>query len=233
MAFLTAQWSHLLNVTFPVPPEVLLPHVPEGVELDVQNGNAFASVVAFDFLDTRVKGLKIPFHINFPEINLRYYIKLNGKRGVMFWKELVPKFCIAMVARRLYNEPYESVQMDSSISTENGLHVLDHIFSYGGKTHRITARFSTEKSLPPADSMDYYFKEHDLGVGVSHRGKPLQYEVRHPEWEVFQLKDYHLDIDFGLVYGKEWDFLANTKPLCALLAVGSAIEVFPPTLIIP
>lgn len=233
MAFLTAKWSHLLNVTFPVPPEVLLPHVPHGVELDIQNGNAFASVVAFDFFDTRVKGLKIPFHVNFPEINLRYYIKLNGKRGVMFWKELVPKYCIALVARRLYNEPYESVPMTSSLSDDNDLQVLNHTFSYGGKIHSITARFSAEKSLPPADSVDYYFKEHDLGVGVSHRGKPLQYEVRHPEWEVFHLKDYHLDMDFGMVYGEKWAFLANTKPHCALLAVGSHIEVFAPHLIIP
>ncbi|MDX2249338.1 MAG: DUF2071 domain-containing protein [Bacteroidia bacterium] len=232
MPFLTATWSHLLNVTFPVPPEILLPHVPPGVELDVQDGHAFASVVAFDFLDTRVKGLKIPFHINFPEINLRYYIRHNGKRGVMFWKELVPKYCIAFVARRFYNEPYEAVPMSSAIYQEKNDHVLNHTFFYGGKSHNIMARFSDKKSLPPADSVEYYFKEHDLGIGVSHKGKPLQYEVRHPEWEIFKLKNYRLDIDFGLVYGKQWAFLANTTPHCALLAVGSKIEVFPPEEII-
>ncbi|MEZ4826856.1 MAG: DUF2071 domain-containing protein [Bacteroidia bacterium] len=228
MPFLTATWSHLLNVTFPVPPEVLLPHVPPGVELDVQNGHAFASVVAFDFLNTKVKGLKIPFHVNFPEINLRYYIKHNGRRGVMFWKELVPRYCIALVARRLYNEPYEAVPMVSSIQSDNGTHTLTHTFSCGGKEHNIIARFSDHRSLPPSDSVEYYFKEHDLGVGITRAGKPLQYEVKHPEWEIFNLEDYQLDVDFGVVYGKEWAFLAETVPHCALLAVGSAIEVFPP-----
>ena len=85
--FLTAEWKHLLNVTYRVPPELLIDKVPPGVELDIQDGTAFASVVAFDFLNTRVRGLTIPFHVNFPEINLRFYIKHQGKRGVMFWKE--------------------------------------------------------------------------------------------------------------------------------------------------
>lgn len=225
--FLTAHWSHLLNVTYQVPPEILLPMVPPEIELDVQDGYAFASVVAFDFLETRVRGITIPFHVNFPEINLRFYIKHNGRRGVMFWKELVPRYCIALVARRIYNEPYEATRMKSEITGSGESRRLVHEFRYGGKSHRITADFGSTLTIPEEGSVAHYFKEHELGVGVDHQGKTLQYEVKHPVWEVFDLKDYQLDMDFGAVYGEQWDFLKEAKPYTALLAKGSAIEVYP------
>jgi uncharacterized protein YqjF (DUF2071 family) len=226
--FLTAEWKHLLNITYRVPPELLLDRIPPGVELDIQDGSAFASVVAFDFLDTRVRGIKIPFHVNFPEINLRYYIKYQGKRGVMFWKELVPKYCIALVARKIYNEPYEAIAMKSSIELlQEGSQRLEHIFSYNQKECRIEATFKEEKTLPGADTLTHYFKEHDLGVGVSHSGEAIQYEVRHPEWNVFDLIDYKLEMDFGHVYGEQWAFLADETPYCACLAEGSEVAVYP------
>ena len=225
--FLTAEWKHLLNVTYRVPPELLIDKVPPGVELDIQDGTAFASVVAFDFLNTRVRGLTIPFHVNFPEINLRFYIKHQGKRGVMFWKEFVPKYCIALVAQKIYNEPYEATAMSSRIFSEGGANLLEHTFSYRKKDFRISARFTDEKTLPPSDSLAYYFKEHDLGVGVLRSGKSIQYEVKHPEWEVFNLLDYQLDLDFGCLYGNQWAFLADETPYCAILAEGSEVAVYP------
>lgn len=225
--FLTATWRYLLNVTFPVPPEILHPHVPPGVELDVQNGRAFASIVAFHFLDTRVKGLKIPFHVNFPEINLRYYVKRGEQRGVVFWKELVPKPAIAWVANGLYNEPYYPARMRVDLREEAGLHHLRHDFRYGGKDHRITARFRPPLHTPAEDSPAHYFKEHDIGFGLSHRGNTLSYDVIHPRWAIYDLLDWQLDMDFAALYGPQWAFLASTQPVNALLAEGSAVEVYP------
>ncbi len=225
--FLTANWNYLLNVTFPVPPKILADHVPPGVELDVQDGHAFASVVAFHFLDTRVKGLKIPFHVNFPEINLRYYVKYNGRRGVVFWRELVPKPAIAWVANGLYNEPYAPARMKVKLEDQQADKVLTHDFRYGGKQHQITARFGMETRVPAEDSIEHYFKEHDIGFGVNHFGKTLSYDVLHPRWAIYRLKSYELNLDYAALYGSQWAFLADTTPVAALVAEGSAVEVYP------
>lgn len=88
--FLTAKWKNLIYVTYDIDPEFLLPHLPKGLNLDTIDGRAFVSFVAFDFEGVRIKGIKIPFHCNFPEINLRFYVNKNGKRGVVFIKEFVP-----------------------------------------------------------------------------------------------------------------------------------------------
>ena len=73
--FLTAEWRHLLMVNYVVDPAVLEPLVPAGTELDLWQGRAYVSVVGFRFLRTRVLGMPIPFHRNFDEVNLRFYVR--------------------------------------------------------------------------------------------------------------------------------------------------------------
>ena len=90
--------------------EVVRPLVPLGTELDAWNGRHYVSVVGFLFINTLVLGLPIPFHRNFEEINLRFYVRRKGpegwRRGVVFIKEIVPRWAIAAMARWIYNENY-------------------------------------------------------------------------------------------------------------------------------
>src|SRR5215510_14081912 len=108
--FLTAEWRHLAMLNYEMEPQILQPYVPAGTELDTWGNKTFISVVGFMFLKTRVLGLPIPFHQNFEEINLRFYVRRKTeegwRRGVVFIKEIVPRAAIALTARWLYNENY-------------------------------------------------------------------------------------------------------------------------------
>ena len=73
--FLTARWVDLAMANYEVDPEVLRGLVPKGTELDRWSGRCFVSVVGFQFLDTRVLGLALPFHCDFEEVNLRFYVR--------------------------------------------------------------------------------------------------------------------------------------------------------------
>ena len=100
--FLTARWVDLIMANYEVPAELLSARVPRGTELDLNEGRCFVSLVGFMFLDTRVLGVPVPFHVNFEEVNLRFYVKRESggelRRGVVFVKEIVPRFAIAAVA---------------------------------------------------------------------------------------------------------------------------------------
>src|SRR5690606_19906832 len=65
--FLAAQWRHLAMLNYEIDPAVLQPFVPRGTELDTWNGQTFASLVGFLFLDTRVLGVAVPLHTDFEE----------------------------------------------------------------------------------------------------------------------------------------------------------------------
>jgi hypothetical protein len=101
--FLTAEWRKLALANYVIDPKILEKYVPKGTELDIWEGKCFVSLVGFRFLNTKVKGIKVPFHVNFDEVNLRFYVKyLDGnewKRGVVFIKEIVPKPILSFVAR--------------------------------------------------------------------------------------------------------------------------------------
>src|SRR5579872_6019505 len=114
--FLTSNWTNLINITYAVNPEILLPWLPKGVEFDIIDGSAFVSLVPFDFTDTRFKGMYIPFHANFPEINLRFYVKHKNNKGVVFIKEFISKFSVKTIANIFYNENYETAMLKSNVN---------------------------------------------------------------------------------------------------------------------
>src|SRR5947207_15393400 len=101
--FLTARWQDLIMANYEVDPSLLAGRVPAGTDLDLYDGRCFVSLVGFMFLDTHMFGVTIPWHVNFEEVNLRFYVKPQAgdeiRRGVVFIKEIVPRVAIATVAR--------------------------------------------------------------------------------------------------------------------------------------
>src|SRR6266511_1713107 len=122
--FLTAEWRRLAMLNYEIDPAALRPFIPRGVELDTWNNRHFVSVVGFLFLKTLVMGLPIPFHRDFEEINLRFYVRRKGpegwRRGVVFVKEIVPRWAIATVAQWVYNENYVAHPMSHELTVPGG-----------------------------------------------------------------------------------------------------------------
>ncbi len=81
--FLTAKWQDLVMANYKVNPNLLTGFLPKHTTLDFHEGDCYVSLVAFKFLDTKVLGISVPFHTNFEEVNLRFYVRHN-KNGV--WK---------------------------------------------------------------------------------------------------------------------------------------------------
>src|SRR5262249_30027230 len=104
--FLTAKWHNLFLATYAVPPSLLEPRLPPGLALDLRDGDAFVSLVAFESLRTLVLGVGWPGYRDFGELNLRFYVRHGEERGVVFLREFVPQRLVAWIARWLYNEPY-------------------------------------------------------------------------------------------------------------------------------
>lgn len=179
--FLTARWENLIIATYKIHPEIVKPHIPKGLEPDTIDGDSFVSLVAFDFIDTRVKGVKVPFNINFPEINLRFYVKNKEKRGVVFIREFVPKIFIPLIANTLYNENYKCIPMESEVSS-NGIIKLSHTIDYNNKSYVINAQAENKPYTPGESAAEHFFKEHEWGFGRTKKGETMIYRVVHPVW---------------------------------------------------
>jgi uncharacterized protein len=224
--FLTAEWLNVAAITFAADEQQLRPYLPGGATIDTLEGSPRVSLVAFEFRRTRVRGLAIPRHIAFPEINLRFYVRHRGQRAVVFIRELVPRRAIATVARLLYNEPYRRVPMrcGAEPAEDGGVRVW-HRFARGSS---LTVTGAAAAAVPEEGSAGHWLTDHSLGVGRRRDGTTLLYDVTHPAWALREVTDLALDVDFSAVYGAEWAWLRDATPSHLSLAVGSPITVSPP-----
>lgn len=229
-SFLTAQWRDLVMVNYRVDPQVLSPWIPRGTSLDLWQGEALVSLVAFKFLDTRVLGLPVPWHRHFEEVNLRFYVVRETaqeyRRGVVFIREIVPKRIIAWVANTLYNEHYVAVPMkhagQATPSTSTSL-------SYGWRMNQHWNEISVQTvgaaQIPPAESQASFIAEHYWGYARQRDGSTMEYQVEHPTWQVDTLSSCHVQIDIDSVYGNPWSEFLSQEPTSAFLALGSEVRV--------
>lgn len=224
--FLTARWQDLIMANYEVDPELLAGRVPAGTELDLNDGKCFVSLVGFMFLETRVLGVPVPFHINFEEVNLRYYVKRElpdeTRRAVCFVKEIVPRFAIAAVARTLYGEPYECWSMDHERTDST----VSYSWSHGGVSNKMSVEIGESLGVPEAGTHGEFIIEHYWGYTARGHGRVDEYKVEHPKWELFSTKNEIIDIDTAGTYGEEFGFLKDKKPHSVLLAKGSEVAVY-------
>ena len=217
-------------LNYEVAPALLLQYVPAGTELDCWNGKTFVSLVGFRFLNTKVFGVRFPFHCNFNEVNLRFYVRRieasEVKRGVVFIREIVPRWAIAAAARAFYNERYLALPMSHRINSDSAGIAAEYGWESrtGGNRIRLTAK--GEPALPQDGSQEQFITEHYWGYARGRNSGSIEYKVEHPQWRVWQASEAVFEGDTEDLYGKELAAALTQKPFSAFLAEGSKIEVY-------
>ena len=229
MSFLNAEWRKLLIANYKVDPNILKPYVPAHTELDLWNGQCYVSLVGFMFLNTRMLGIKFPFHVNFEEVNLRFYVKhfdgVNWKRGVVFIKEIVPKPALTFVANTVYKEHYQTMPMNHHWATLNDSRFVEYAWKHKEKWQKAKVVTDLMAKNIENGSETEFITEHYWGYSRLNEKVTYEYEVTHPKWQHYEVKDYEINVDFGLVYGKAFQHLSQQVPSSIMLAEGSEITV--------
>jgi len=225
--FLAAEWRSLLIINYAIDAEVLRPRVPVGLELDLWEGQALVSMVGFLFLGTRVLGIPVPFHRNFEEINLRFYVRRETpegwQRGVTFVREIVPRGAIAWLARTLYNEPYVACPMRHRVEASG----CEYQWFLEGRWNSFRAERRGEAQPLVAGSPEEFIFEHYWGYTRQRDGGTVEYQVEHPRWRTWMAKNPCLDADAAAIalYGEPFAAALRNAPVSAFVAEGSEILV--------
>ena len=213
---------------YSIDPGILQKFLPYKTELDFWNNRCYVSLVGFMFQNTEVMGMRIPFHTDFEEVNLRFYVTHKSedgiKRGVVFIKEIVPKPALTFVANTIYGENYETMPMhhrwDVNIDT--------WLIKYAWKKQRwnsVKVISDLNLSEIKAGSEEEFITEHYWGYTRINDRKTSEYGVEHPRWKVYGVSGFTIDVDFAYIYGEAFDFLKYEKPISVFLAEGSEIVV--------
>jgi uncharacterized protein YqjF (DUF2071 family) len=105
-------WDHLLFEHYPVDPAVVAPHLPEGLEVDIYDGDAWLSVVPFVNAHVRPAGLPRRLGVELPELNLRTYVTHGDDEGVYFFSLDAQGVLGVAGARIVHHLPYFYARID-------------------------------------------------------------------------------------------------------------------------
>jgi uncharacterized protein YqjF (DUF2071 family) len=228
--FLKAKWKNLVMLNYEVDPDVLKQYLPAGTELDLWQGKALASMVGFMFNDTSVLGIKWPFHINFEEVNLRFYVRYfesgSWKRGAVFISEIVPKPLIVIIANTLYKEHYRALPMRHSaiLSNDNHTNFL-YEWKLKGNWNKLGATASNDLTPIQPGSAEEFIFEHYWGYSALSKIKTMEYQVEHVSWKIGKVNEYVFKANIAELYGEEFVPYLQAKPYSTFFAQGSAIGV--------
>lgn len=231
LTFLRAEWRHLLLVNYAAPVALLEPHLPRGVELDLYAGRALVSLVGFRFLHTRLLGrIPVPFHVNFDELNLRFYVLRRlpdgeVRRGVVFVREYVPRSAIALTARLLYQEPYAAAHMRHALVLDERETSIAYSVRMGGAWHTLAGQPRGPWASATDDPEVGFIVEHYWGYTRRAADKTSEYRVVHTPWQVQRVSAARFEGDPGVVYGPEWAEVLQQPPVSAFFADGSPVAV--------
>jgi len=227
--FLTAEWCNLIMANYECDKNILLKYLPAKTELDTYNNTHYISLVAFLFKNTKIKGVSIPFHKTFEEINLRFYVryKENGqwKRGVVFIKEIVPKIMIVFVANTLYGEKYIRLNTSHNCNYTNTNIILEYQWKLKDNWNKLKAVGRLEKMNIQQNTEAAFITEHYWGYTKINSNTTKEYEVQHPIWQMHAIENYEIQCNFENLYGQDFALLNHIAPRFVIIATGSQVAV--------
>lgn len=229
--FLSAEWRDLVMLNYEVEPNLLTRYVPPGTALDSFEGRTYLSLVGFQFCHTKLLGsFPVPFHTNFDEVNLRFYVRRkegsDDRRGVVFISEVVPRRAIAVTARLAYGENYTRLPMRHRIDGQELSKMLEYRWQVGDQWCKVVARTVGLAAYSKEGSLEQFITEHFWGYSSQRTGGCVEYHVSHAPWQVWATAEASFEGEASSLYGRELSTVLQRRPDCAFVAGGSPVIVF-------
>ncbi|MBL8059988.1 MAG: DUF2071 domain-containing protein [Chthonomonas sp.] len=174
------KWHDLLFAHWPIGVSDLRPLIPEPLEIDTYDGQAWIAIVPFHM--TGVKHPLFPKAMSFPELNVRTYVKHHDKRGVWFFSLDAESWLTVRGARFTFGLPYFDAVMAVA-------HCEDAIGYSSTRYHRgaphakleIGYRPTSEPFRALAGSLEEFLTERYC-LFSQRRGRVLRGDIQHDPW---------------------------------------------------
>ncbi|MFD0711618.1 YqjF family protein [Paenibacillus sp. GCM10027626] len=177
--------NDLLFAHWPISLKEIQALVPSSLQIDTFEKQAWISVVPFWTNRARLRwGPSLPFLSQFPEINLRTYVTLNGKPGVYFFSLDADQRIIVEIARWGLHLPYFRANIQYAVKDNNLVHYhsirTDHRTNPGqfAAVYRsVSDIFQSKKG-----SLEHWLTERYCLYTIDEKGRIYRGEIDHSPW---------------------------------------------------
>ena len=203
-------WSDLLFAHYPIKFEVLRKLVPEALHLDSYNGMCWVGIVPFRMSGIRLRWLPpIPGTDQFPELNVRTYVTLDGKPGVYFFSLDAANWPAVTGAKMLYHLPYWHADMEIKNNAD------DVVFKSVRRENReiglaCSYRPTSEPFQTTKGSFEEWMVERYCFYTLDRSGIPLRCDILHEPWTI---QTAEAEFNHHTILSKQGIDVASTKPI--------------------
>ncbi|MEF8857282.1 MAG: DUF2071 domain-containing protein [Haloplanus sp.] len=182
-SLLSMRWDDVLFAHWSGDPGVVAPTLPDDLDVDTHDGDAYLGVVAFRMRSIRPRG--VPVGLSFPELNLRTYVRSAAGPGVYFYNLDAADPIGVALARGLFKLPYYRAEMRVDDRTD-GIRFRSRRTHRGASSVRFDATYRPSGTAAPADpdSLDAFLTERYRFYTASDGGRLYRGEIEHPRWEL-------------------------------------------------
>lgn len=189
---ITMTWRNLAFLHWPVPVDSLRSRIPEELEIDTFDGQAWVGVVPFEMRDTRFRfAPPMPTATHFLELNLRTYVRSRDRAGVWFFSLDAESRLAVRGARLSFALPYFDAVMSSAPAPEGGFDYVSRRTHRGAPPAEFAGRYGPTGPVFQAapGTLDHFLTERyslfsKVGYGVKHavRRCLLRGDIEHQPW---------------------------------------------------
>jgi uncharacterized protein YqjF (DUF2071 family) len=177
-------WHDLLLAHWPVNARKLRARIPDQLEIDTFDGQAWLAIVPFRMTDVRLRGtLSVPWLSRFPELNVRTYVPRGGKPGVWFFSLDAGNSLAVAIARSWFHLPYFRARM-SCAEREGWIHYQSERTHRGAPAGFLKGRYRSvgDVFFPQVGTLEYFLTERYCLYAVDGRGQIIRGEIHHLAW---------------------------------------------------
>jgi uncharacterized protein len=172
-------WDELLFAHWRAPADALRSHLPEGLELDLFEDEAWIGVTPFRITGLRARGLPpVPLFSSFLEVNTRTYVTAGGKPGIWFFSLDAASDLAVEAARRGYKLPY--FRADMRAEWRDGLLEYESR-RRGGDRAALHVRYRPTGDALDADPRSHFLTERYC-LYVEDSGRLKRADIHHEPW---------------------------------------------------
>jgi len=182
---MTQTWRDLLFAHWRIDPQLLRAKIPSEFALDLFGGDAWIGVVPFRMSNVGPRGMpSLPGISEFPELNVRTYVRVGDKQGVYFFSLDAGNWLAVRAARTLLNLPYHRAAIRVTPSAAGA-------FAYesrrlGDSVAEFAATYEPDGDVfvPAFGSLEYFLTERYCLYNLDRRGVPYRLDIHHPRWSL-------------------------------------------------
>jgi uncharacterized protein YqjF (DUF2071 family) len=177
-------WRDTLFLHWPVDAGALRALIPRDLELDVMEGSAWASIVAFSIAGARARGVPARLALRrFGEVNVRTYVTGGGTPGVWFLSLDAASALTVHAGRRALHLPYYDARIETTWNHDSCAYRLDRTDARAPAARfAARARMTNGERTALAGSLEHRLVERYSFFTVDRRGRTVRGDVLHAPW---------------------------------------------------